>query len=65
MMNLVFKQALKISNYQTERIKHQITLQKLHVLLNNSDESFYFLDSEMKFVSFNREAKMPLKLCLM
>ena len=51
-----------ITDHQTEKIEHKTTLQKLQAVLNNSDESFYFLDKSMKVISFNHGAENASKI---
>ncbi len=46
-----------ITEHFEEKSEHKTTLQKLQAALNNSEESFYFLDKNMRVLSFNVGAK--------
>lgn len=46
-----------ITEHFDEKNQHKTTLQKLQAALNNSEESFYFLDKNMRVLSFNVGAK--------
>ena len=51
-----------ITENNNEKEGHKTTIQKLHAVLNSSDESFYFLDKEMKVLSYNLGAKKASSL---
>lgn len=46
-----------ITEHFDEKNQHKTTLQKLQAALNSSEESFYFLDKNMRVLSFNVGAK--------
>lgn len=46
-----------ITDLFEEKNYHKNTLQKLQAALANSDEAFYFLDANMRVLSFNQAAK--------
>jgi PAS domain-containing protein len=50
------------TKHHEEKNEHKTTIQKLQAALNSSDESFYFLDKEMKVLSFNQGAKNASKI---
>lgn len=42
-----------VTDFSIEKQEHKTTQQKLQAVLSSSDESYYFLDKEMKLLSYN------------